>query len=335
MAESTTLLNNGKRMMNDRNGGTADRLTRTDRAVAWMQFVRLPNVFTAAADVVMGFLFTRQIPAGDDWLPFGLLVAASCCLYAGGVGLNDIADRALDAEERPERPIPSGRISLRAARNVVSLLLGLGLCLAGAVAGLRGDARPLAVAGALGTAIVLYNLVLKPTIVGPLGMGACRAANVLLGMSLSPGPWGRAHLLAAAAVGTYIVGVTWFARQENDESNRLSLFGATVVVLAAIGSLMVLPEWVEPKDLVVQLRHDLEPWHLLLGFLSLMTAWRAMQAIIGPSPDRVKLTVVQMIFTLVILDASIAFVVADVRGALHVLALLLPAVILSRWIHST
>jgi hypothetical protein len=43
------------------------------------------------------------------------LVGATMCLYAGGVVLNDFFDRRLDAIERPERPIPSRRVSAASA----------------------------------------------------------------------------------------------------------------------------------------------------------------------------------------------------------------------------
>jgi hypothetical protein len=48
-----------------------------------------------------------------------------CMLYLGGMVLNGILDRHVDAVERPGRPIPSGRIPLRAAWTVaVMLILG-------------------------------------------------------------------------------------------------------------------------------------------------------------------------------------------------------------------
>ena len=80
---------------------------------AWLQLLRLPNVFTAAADVTMGFLITHPDlqPIND----FALLVAASCMLYLSGMVLNDVFDSESDARDRPDRPIPSGRVSLRAA----------------------------------------------------------------------------------------------------------------------------------------------------------------------------------------------------------------------------
>ena len=86
------------------------------RAFAWLQLLRLPNVFTAAADVTMGYVVAKGElqPA----LHFGLLVAASCLLYLSGMVLNDVFDAEVDAVEQPHRPIPSGRVSRRAAALV-------------------------------------------------------------------------------------------------------------------------------------------------------------------------------------------------------------------------
>nr|BFE72579.1 hypothetical protein GCM10020092_058800 [Actinoplanes digitatis] len=92
---------------------------------------------------------------------------------------NDWADRDLDAAERPERPIPSGRISAPAALGIAAGLTAAGLALAARA----GGARALAVAGPLAAAVWAYDLRLKNTAAGPAGMAACRALDVLLGAS--------------------------------------------------------------------------------------------------------------------------------------------------------
>ncbi|WP_375373510.1 UbiA family prenyltransferase, partial [Micromonospora sp. ATA51] len=55
----------------------------------------------------------RRRPA--SWTPDAALAGASVLLYWAGMAANDWADRHLDAVERPERPIPSGRVSPPAA----------------------------------------------------------------------------------------------------------------------------------------------------------------------------------------------------------------------------
>ena len=74
--------------------------------LAWWQLMRAANVFTAASNVIAGFLLVQR-----DWQPVGpllLLILASVCLYEAGMMLNDVFDAELDAVERPERPIPVG-----------------------------------------------------------------------------------------------------------------------------------------------------------------------------------------------------------------------------------
>ena len=78
---------------------------------AYLELLRLPNLFTAAADVAMGFLFVRATWAAPrhDWLLVPVALA-SILLYASGVVLTDVFDRTIDSRQRPERPLPSGRI---------------------------------------------------------------------------------------------------------------------------------------------------------------------------------------------------------------------------------
>src|SRR5580704_7689642 len=91
------------------------------RLRAYLQLMRFPAVFTALADILLGFVLTHESfsPAGD----LAALVGASSGLYLAGMVFNDWFDRDLDARERPGRPIPSGRISPRAAAVLASSLM--------------------------------------------------------------------------------------------------------------------------------------------------------------------------------------------------------------------
>ena len=77
-------------------------------------------------------------PARED--SSGVL-AASLCLYAGGIALNDFFDRNLDAVERPERPIPSGIVPA-----ITAGLLGFSLLLAGVAFAFRASSGTGAIA---------------------------------------------------------------------------------------------------------------------------------------------------------------------------------------------
>src|SRR5439155_18185937 len=96
---------------------------RMSRFRAYAELVRLPNVFTAVADIALGALAVSALPS--RWLPFLLLVLASACLYSAGMVWNDFFDIEQDRKERPFRPIPSGRIRRRTAAWIA-----MGLCAA-------------------------------------------------------------------------------------------------------------------------------------------------------------------------------------------------------------
>jgi 4-hydroxybenzoate polyprenyltransferase len=301
----------------------------------YLELVRLPNLFTAMADVAMGLMFVQAISGLDDpWLlRLALLMVASSMLYAGGVVLNDLWDLDVDRQQRPERPLPSGRISPQAASRLAWGLLLSGIVTACLVAFMVDHAKPAVVVCALTVCIVAYDTWLKRTPLGPLAMGACRMLNVLLGMSVLAGPWQTCHWLAAAAIGTYITGVTWFARSESGQSKRLTLTLATAVILAGIGLLAMLPSYT--LDIGPLLQQQPENWYLLVGVLGAVIGWRCLRAVGDPTAPRVQMTVKHCILSLVMLDTVACFVVRDVIPATMILLLLIPAVYAGRWIKST
>lgn len=300
---------------------------------AYLELVRAPNIFTAMADVVMGFLFANPFMTSDQSLVLAVLAGASSCLYAAGVALNDVFDVEIDSRERPERPIPSGRIPLATARRLGWGLLVAGIVLAGAAAGLAGSPLTAAIGLLLAGCILFYDRILKRTPLGPFGMGACRMLNVLLGMSACLLPWGPGHWLAAGAIGVYIAGVTWLARGETGPGSRIQLTLATLVILAGIAILFVLPRWVENRIPLL----DLEPhrWYLLIGILGAYTGLRCFQTVAEMEPDVIQAAVKHCILSLVVLDAAICYVVWDVQGTIAVILLLIPAMVLGRWVYST
>ena len=300
---------------------------------AYLQLLRVPNLFTAMADVTMGFLFTHAaFGAGDGWI-LALLAGASVLLYAAGVVLNDVFDFEIDARERPQRPLPSGRVPLSFARWLGWELVVLGMALGWLAAFLADDFRPGLVVLLLAGCVVLYDAILKRTIIGPPAMGACRMLNVLLGMSVAAGPWRDEHWLVAAAIGTYIAGVTWLARDEAGRSRRWQLGLATAVILSGIGLLWLVPDRCD--SVVPILRQQPWRWSLLMAVLAALIGVRCLRAVIEPVPLRVQMAVRQCILSLVVLDAAACFIVRGLTGALIVLVLLVPTVVLGWWIEST
>jgi len=301
------------------------------RLRAYAQLVRLPNVFTAFADISLAWCVALATGTpGSRWPSFAFLLGASACFYSAGMAWNDFFDIEQDRRERPFRPLPSGRVSRRAAAYfaVALMVVGLGLALlAGWLA--NGSLRlTLGVAVALVATIFLYDAWLKRTWVGPVAMGACRFFNVLLGLCVAgESLHGSTRAGLALVVGLYIVGVTWFARTEARISSQASLTGAALTMLAALVLALAVPAWLDTGSSSVIFPYTL----LALGFWVGIPAGRAAAR---PTPAYVQTAVKRALFGLVVLDAALASAVVGTAGFL-ILILLVPALYLGRWIYST
>jgi 4-hydroxybenzoate polyprenyltransferase len=314
--------------------------TAASRLGAYLQLCRAPNVFTAVADVSMGVIFVRErIDPAGSWLA---LTLASALLYSAGMVLNDVYDVDVDARERPERPLPSGRIALARARRLGYGLLAGGVLSAALGGLLAGPPNWMAgrcglVAVSLVVCIWLYDALLKQTLIGPFIMGACRCLNVLLGMSIAcPGlspahvlAFGDDQLLVSVAIGCYVVGVTWFARGEATHSRRALLMLGFAFMAGGLCLLALLPRWFAVDS---QYRHV---WPFALLVLMIPTLRRCLIAVLYPRPRNVQAAVRQCLFSLIVLDASICLLVAPWPWAVAVLALLVPTFLLGQWIPST
>jgi len=302
--------------------------------MAYLRLVRIPNVFTAVADVMMGFLLTHTSLA--PWSVFLPLAASSCLIYMAGMVLNDVFDHEVDAVERPERPIPSGQIGLGTARWLGFEMLLIGVAMAWLASSLSGQFASGIVALLLATAVIGYDAWLKRTPVGPVAMGTCRMLNVLLGASAAGG---LAHLVywwIALGIGIYIVGVTWFARTEARESNSVALAAGLSVALTGIAVLGGFPFLIDNAlPAIEQLRLPHTAWLILIGMLAFSIGRRAVSAVFDPTPAKVQAAVKLCILTLIVLDAAVVLAVRGPFWGICVLALLVPTVLLGQWFRST
>ena len=299
--------------------------------LAFAQLMRLPNAFTAMADIGLGALVTGALP--QQTTTFVLVLLASTCLYCAGMVWNDYFDVEQDRRERPFRPLPSGRVTMRQA-----LILGTVLLIAGVIFAALADWSPdglrwrsLWFALLLVAAIFLYDGWLKRTWAGPVGMGGCRFLNVMLGLSVALEPIAGWGVLLAWVVGLYIVGVTWFARTEARESEQ-SMLALAAGLMAAAGILALgLPPAARNAGQSVT-TSPLFPY-LLVAFGFYVGAPVA-RAIARPAPSRVQAAVKRAVLGLVVFDAVLATALAGEIG-LVLLVLLPPAMLLGRWLYST
>ncbi|MCA9321604.1 MAG: UbiA family prenyltransferase [Planctomycetes bacterium] len=210
------------------------------RSLALARFVRLPNTLTTTGDllagIAVGLAASGQIPSWPAAMATGLGLAM---LYAFGMALNDTLDHEKDLTAHPERPLPSGALSHRAAVRTTLLLAGIG---ASALAyGLSRHASAtvaLLLTLALGSAIALYDGPARRWRgLGCLTMGACRGLSMSSGVVLTNPDFAAPTLVLAAPLAyalliTMVTTVSLLEDRPSQERPFAPLFGLGLCYLA-------------------------------------------------------------------------------------------------------
>jgi len=301
-----------------------DRAPLMGVARAWLELIRLPAVFTAPADVLAGAALTGALASTTDpaltATRLGGAVLASVAVYAAGMAANDYCDARVDAAERPNRPIPSGRLTqAQVLRFVVTLQL-LAVLVAGVVSLAAG-------AAALGTIALtwLYNGLVKNTWVGPLSMGACRYGNALIGACavtwpVPPQAWG-----APLATLLYVAAITGVSRFEV-AGGRGGAYRTAVAGLVALSGIAAL----------VGALHYAPLWATLLGLAPTVWLLRAVRpAWPEASGGAVRGVVMAGIFGIALLNASLAAQAGQALVAAVIVALAVSGRFVGRRFYAT
>jgi len=306
--------------------------------LAWIQLLRLPNHATAVADVLAGYVIVSQArtiawPSQSLWWA----ILASLAFYAAGMVLNDVCDLAVDREERPERPLPSGRIGWRSAAGVGNLLLAVGSAAACGTAFVSQNPWPALVGAMLTTTVWTYNRHAKTTSLGPAVMGSCRALNWLLGMTAAGGPHGPHQWLLPIGMGVYVMGITVYARDEAEESRPGRLAAGAFIMLIGLATAGLSP-WLAARagDAGGWLTGaKLSNWLLLWGMLTASILLRAVLGIFEPTSGRVQQAVGNAIMAIITLDAVLVLATCGEPWSIVVLLLLVPFLVGRRFVSPT
>ena len=164
----------------------------------------LPTVWTnvlAGSVIAGGAQFSNAI---------ALIVLAMSAFYVGGMYLNDYFDRAIDARDRPGRPIDAGEIR---AGSVLSI--GFGLLALGVLLMMPFGPRAILCGLLLAGVIVLYDVWHKGNALSPLVMGSCRALVYIATGAAVAGSTSHATMAGAVALASHVAGITYAAKQES------------------------------------------------------------------------------------------------------------------------
>lgn len=213
--------------------------------LAWASLMRLANGFTALSNILAAyFVICLWL---DHWFAFPVyLLAATLCFYFAGMILNDVFDIEEDRLLRPERILPRGIITVRAAR-----LMGFYLILCGLIFSYFQSSMALIPGTILALCILIYDSVLKQGLPGSVLMGLCRFLNWLLGLSFAFGELDTSRGIAqtiemilrhplleilpliALPIFFYVTSLTYLSKQETRAEDNRPIRVAAVGLLAA------------------------------------------------------------------------------------------------------
>ena len=270
----------------------------------YLQLTRPANLVTAMADILAGMAIVQF--TFSDYSPT-LLILSTLGLYGGGVVMNDVFDAKLDSIERPERPIPSGKVPLRSATMMGISLLFFGILMATLFSAISGI---IAIIVALLT--VLYNKFAKHHVFfGPLTMGLCRGGNLILGMSVLPESLQQWSWIAIFPI-LYIGAITLISQDEVHGGKKTTLYLAALLYIIVLSAQLKLAD--EHGNVLYTL-----PFVLLHAWFIFRPLWNAMQNPVGPLIGK---AVKAGVISLIVMNASWCVAFGLLPLGLVVLALL-------------
>lgn len=279
---------------------------------AYLQLMRPANIITAWADILAGFaasnfLHTSSSPT-NHIIPLLWLILSTTGLYGGGIVFNDIFDAELDATERPERPIPSGRASKQEAT-----VLGVILLIVAIIAAWQVSSISALLATLVAFAALFYDSLGKHQgWLGPLNMGICRGGNLLLGVSVVPALVTQVWFIAIIPI-IYIGAITAISQGEVQGGKTSTGIIAIILMAIVMGSLLALGLFPDYHPL---------PVIPLVILLTLKIFPPFLEATKNPNPAAIQIAVRTGVISLIILDSALATGFGGIIYGLLVLSLL-------------
>ncbi len=271
--------------------------------------MRPANLITAYADILAGMAIAGLHFTTDNYL-WGntiLLSISTIGLYGGGVVFNDVFDAELDAIERPERAIPSGRVGKLNASILGTSLLLIGILTAFMVSQMSG-----VLAIIISILALFYDRFGKHNnLFGPINMGLCRGVNLLLGISIiNPSVYEWWWVSTVPII--YISAITMISRGEVHGGNKNHLYFA--------GFLYALVSIFQGF-----LAHSLGNFTLTILFILLHISLifkPLVQAIVSPVGSNIGKAVKAGVLSLIVMDAAWVAASGNWQVAICVLFLL-------------
>lgn len=274
--------------------------------------IRPANVITSIADILAGIAIVGCLHFNgwqDDLFLKGILLAfASACLYAGGIIFNDVFDIEADKINRPERVIPSGRLTLSQASKIGISLFTTAIIMAFWVSVFSGIMAIIVACCAL-----LYDKYGKHhTVLGPINMGLCRSFNLILGMSIFSNIDSNLYFIAVLPL-LFVSAITLTAQKETKGKNKLAIATAMLLDLSIVVGFLLLAHFFD---------FSLKKSFVFIVLWYGVNAIAKINAILKNQPKLIMKAVKIAVLSLIPLNAAYVAGFSSITNAIMVLCLL-------------
>ena len=292
----------------------------------YLVLVRLPNLFTLPSNILVGMATVSSLAFTlTSFTQFLLLVTISVLLYCVGIVLNDLYDFDIDKKERPNRPLPSGKISRRSAIVLVAIFSTLALILS-----LQVSFSTLVISSILFSVIFGYDKYLKNTHAGPFTIASARVMNILLGTSVSlrsVDSYSQIVTLTFVLIITfvYVSLIGFISRYEVygfSDNTKLLLPPAIVATVISSIILFSLMGFFKLESLIIL---------SLFSFIMIISFSRIYRRDSGRTQQIVR----NMILSIIVLDSTFLTGIIGIELGLVVLTLMAPLLVLANKMYMT
>ena len=292
----------------------------------YLALVRLPNLFTLPSNILVGMATVSLLAFTlTSFSQFLLLVTISVLLYCVGIVLNDLYDFDIDKKERPNRPLPSGKISRRSAIVLVAIFSTLAIILS-----LQVSFSTLVISSILFSVIFGYDKYLKNTYAGPFTIASARVMNILLGTSVSlrsVDSYSQIVTLTFILIITfvYVCLIGFISKYEvHGFSDNTKLLLPPAIVATVISSIILftLMGFFKLESLIIL---------SLFSFIMIISFSRIYRRDSGRTQQIVR----NMILSIIVLDSTFLTGIIGIELGLVVLTLMAPLLVLANKMYMT
>ena len=297
--------------------------------------VRLPNIFTAASNILSGY-FTIVATVSSSFINLHLLylvglMTSSSLLYLAGIVFNDYFDIEIDKKERLTRPLPSGKITKRKA-----LTIAISSMIAANVITLVINWTSFIITVILTTIIIAYDYGLKHNnITGPIIMGLARSINVILGASpalstlLLSVTSIKMLLFIAISLFLYVVAISILSKKEvSGKATNLIVMSVLSIVFVDVAAIAI-------TGLVGIFQPAVFAFLAFFSVVMIITFRPILRGLDNLAPIHIRNIIKNMIISIIILDSVFVSGIIGLAYGFATLLLLIPSVLLARKLYLT